>query len=181
MGLVVLVTPGPCSVLSHSSMAAPTRRRMSYAKETLSSGTTPSSRRAEGQCLSKDLPFSRTHTLSPAAISDTAEGTGWLVTGDSQPSAAQCNSNQKKTNEVLCCPLAPQEQHKEGVHTLLGPCKVSGLPQASAPQSLPGTTGCKPHGGAGRPCQHPAQSPRHDKRLLSQETAGQEKTRAGRM
>lgn len=135
---------------------------------------------------------------SPGALQQfqTQQGGGdtdttvWLVTGDPQHPAALSRAMQKqseKINEVLLCPLALQEQQEEGVRTLPEPQTKASRSPPSPQTPIWSLPGCKPPGRAGRPCQHPAaepdlgRGPRHDKRLLSRETAGQEKTRAGRM
>lgn len=122
--------------------------------------------------------------------------TSLVTLSPQQPFPGQHKSNQEKKkntqkiNEVLHCPLALQEQHEEEVRTLSEPCtKASTSPPSpcTPTRSLAGTVGYKPCGRAGWPCQHPAaetdlgHGPTHNKRLLSRETAGQEKTRAGRM
>lgn len=99
-GLAVLawVTPSPCSALSRSPRTAPARRRISRAMETL--------RPQDGSFQPWQVPSPGsdpmspgTLTLSPAALSDTAEGTLWLVTGDPQRPAALSRAMQKQSEK----------------------------------------------------------------------------------
>lgn len=93
-------------------------------------------------------------------------------------------------NEFLHFLLVLWEWCEEEVRTLPEPrTKASRSPPKPVhPNPVPSRcSGMQTPQGAGRLCQHPAaeldlgHGPRHNKRLLSQETAVQEKTRAGRM
>lgn len=132
---------GPCEEADQpcNGNPAPTGRLLPAAKGKDNARRRPRQVPSPG----KDLPFPGTLALSPAAVSDTAEGTVWLVTGDPQPPAALSRAMQnqsKKINEVLHCPLALRERHEEEAGTLPEPCtEVSGSPwgQARAPQPGP--------------------------------------------
>lgn len=126
------VTRGPCSALGH--------RRSQPLQGGGLAGQDGSFQKDDAQRLPRHVPSlgraplsPGTLALSPAAISDTVEGTVWLVTGDPQHPATLSRATQKqseKINEVFCCSLTDARSPSQAPN---GP----GLPRARAPQPVP--------------------------------------------